>query len=191
MKSKKLIFGGGMKDDDFRLLFETYYDTLVVFANYWLDDLESAEDVVQDCFVDFLVNRRLENLSEGVDKYIFASVKHAALNFMRSKQRREQRHLVVLREQQESEQEYVELSEEEIEYLYMAINHLPSDRRRIFMMVCLDGKKYQEVANILNISVNTVKTQMGRAFQYLRTVLDKEKFSMFLLILLRTGDLRD
>ena len=167
----------------FRSLFDNYYDTLVMFANYWLNDPEAAEDTVQECFVDFWVNKRFENLSSGLDKYIFASVKHAALNCIRSNRRREERHAVVAGNWRE-EGENVGLNEEEIEYLYMTINRLPEERRKIFMMVCLEGRKYQEVADLLGISVNTVRTQMGRAFQFLRVALDKRRFSMFLLFVL-------
>lgn len=171
------------KEKAFRYLFDNYYDTLVMFANYWLNDPEAAEDTVQECFVDFWVNKRFENLSSGLDKYIFASVKHAALNCIRSNRRREERHAVVAGNWRE-EGEYAGLNEEEIEYLYMTINRLPEERRKIFMMVCLEGRKYQEVADLLGISVNTVRTQMGRAFQFLRVALDKRRFSMFLLIVL-------
>lgn len=155
-----------------------------MFANYWLNDPEAAEDTVQECFVDFWVNKRFENLSSGLDKYIFASVKHAALNYLRGNRRREERHAVVAGNWKEDGGEVAELNEEEIEYLYMTINRLPEERRRIFMMVCLEGRKYQEVADLLGISVNTVRTQMGRAFQFLRVALDKRRFSMFLLIVL-------
>ncbi len=169
------------KECAFRYLFEIYYETLVMFANYWLND---PEDTVQECFVDFWVNKRFENLSSGLDKYIFASVKHAALNYLRGNRRREERHAVVAGNWKEDGGEVAELNEEEIEYLYMTINRLPEERRRIFMMVCLEGRKYQEVADLLGISVNTVRTQMGRAFQFLRVALDKRRFSMFLLIVL-------
>lgn len=172
------------KECAFRYLFEIYYETLVMFANYWLNDPEAAEDTVQECFVDFWVNKRFENLSSGLDKYIFASVKHAALNYLRGNRRREERHAVVAGNWKEDGGEVAELNEEEIEYLYMTINRLPEERRRIFMMVCLEGRNYQEVADLLGISVNTVRTQMGRAFQFLRVALDKRKFSMFLLIVL-------
>ena len=134
--------------------------------------------------MDFWVNKRFENLSSGLDKYIFASVKHAALNYLRGNRRREERHAVVAGNWKEDGGEVAELNEEEIEYLYMTINRLPEERRRIFMMVCLEGRKYQEVADLLGISVNTVRTQMGRAFQFLRVALDKRRFSMFLLIVL-------
>lgn len=172
------------KECAFRYLFEIYYETLVMFANYWLNDPEAAEDTVQECFVDFWVNKRFENLSSGLDKYIFASVKHAALNYLRGNRRREERHAVVAGNWKEDGGEVAELNEEEIEYLYMTINRLPEERRRIFMMVCLEGRNYQEVADLLGISVNTVRTQMGRAFQFLRVALDKRRFSMFLLIVL-------
>lgn len=172
------------KECAFRYLFEIYYETLVMFANYWLNDPEAAEDTVQECFVDFWVNKRFENLSSGLDKYIFASVKHLALNYLRGNRRREERHAVVVGNWKEDGGEVAELNEEEIEYLYMTINRLPEERRRIFMMVCLEGRKYQEVADLLGISVNTVRTQMGRAFQFLRVALDKRRFSMFLLIVL-------
>ena len=170
------------KECAFRYLFDNYYDTLVMFANYWLNDPEAAEDTVQECFVDFWVNKRFEKLSSGFDKYMFASVKHAALNYIRSSRRREERHAVVANDWKN--ESVAELNEEEIEYLYMTINRLPEERRKIFMMVCLEGKKYQEVADLLGISVNTVRTQMGRAFQFMRVALDKRRFSMFLLVML-------
>ncbi len=168
----------------FRNLFDTYYDTLVLFANHWLNDPEAAEDVVQECFVDFWQHKRLHHLPQGLDKYIFASVKHAALNHIRSCRRRELRHAAVAANQQEEDNGISGLSEEEIEYLYRTINRLPAERKKIFIQVCLEGKKYQEVADLLGISVNTVRTQMGRAFQFLRQALDKQKFSIFLYMLL-------
>ena len=69
---------------------------------------------------------------------------------------------------------YCEVSDENselIEKLYLAIETLPEERKRVLHMVCMEGMKYQEVADCLGISINTVKTQMGRAFQFLRRAL--------------------
>lgn len=167
----------------FRQLFDIYYDELVLFANHLLNDPQAAEDVVQDCLVDFWVNKRFQILTGGLNKYLFQSVKHAALNYLRGSRRREQRHKQATRDGLFSN-DRTEMEEEEIEILYAAIHQLPEERKKIFMMVCLEGKKYQEVADILNISINTVKTQMGRAFQYLRSKLKGREFSLFLLMLL-------
>ena len=43
-----------------------------------------------------------------------------------------------------------------------------------------EGKKYQEVADMLQISINTVKTQMGRSFQFLRKILGNHRFLILL-----------
>lgn len=170
------------KEAAFREFFETYYEVLVLFANHLLNDPEAAEDVVQDCFVDFWQGRRFEHITTGIDKYIFQAVKHAALNDLRGSQRRTKRHMLAMQYLLQDGEEDGE-KEEEWLFLYVAINRLPEERRRIFLMICLEGNKYQEVADLLQISVNTVKTQMGRAFQFLRETLKGHKSFVLLLFL--------
>jgi RNA polymerase sigma-70 factor (ECF subfamily) len=51
------------------------------------------------------------------------------------------------------------------------IAQLPEQCKRIFELVCVEGKKYQEVAVIAGVTVNTVKTQLRRAFTRLRETL--------------------
>ncbi|UCH66822.1 MAG: sigma-70 family RNA polymerase sigma factor, partial [Ignavibacterium sp.] len=55
--------------------------------------------------------------------------------------------------------------------IYRAISELPDKCREIFKMNRFDGLKYSEIAEILNISVKTVETQMGRALKKMRTRL--------------------
>lgn len=164
----------------FRELFDAYYDALILFANHLLNNAEAAEDVVQDCFVDFWVSRRFEHLDSGIGKYLFQSVKHAALNNLRGYRRREKHHASMQQEMKE-EAETAETYNEELEILYAAIRQLPEERRKIFTLICLEGKKYQEVADMLQISINTVKTQMGRSFQFLRQTLGNRKFLVLIL----------
>ena len=71
-----------------------------------------------------------------------------------------------------------EVSQEEIiqklernKIINAAVNKLPEQRRRIFKLVFYEGLKYREAAAVLNISVNTVKTQVGRALSDLRKSL--------------------
>jgi RNA polymerase sigma-70 factor (ECF subfamily) len=71
--------------------------------------------------------------------------------------------------------DYLELSAEE-KYIdneiqtevHRAISNLPERCRRIFLMKRYDDLSYNEIASILNISINTVKTQMKRALKFLR-----------------------
>ncbi len=168
------------EEEAFKLLFETYHDTLLLYANQMLDDPEAAKDVVQNCFVDFWIHRRFASLPNGLEQYIFQSVKHATLNHLRGEKRRKKYYIAA------EEDENNAINSEEVswndEALYKALNELPDERRKIFLMICLEGMKYQEVAEKLQISINTVKKQMGRSFKFLREKLQKNIFITLLLL---------
>jgi len=150
---------------------------LLLFATQLLGDAEEAADVVQECLVDFWVNQRFQKLRESLERYLFSAVKHGCLNYLRNTRRREDRQEWVKEELYYEEcEENVEL----IEQLYLAIEALPEERRKILHMVCIEGMKYQAVADQLGISINTVKTQLSRAFQYLRGNLKKEVLSLLI-----------
>ena len=159
------------KDDEqkgFRLLYDSFYDSLVLFDTQVIGEAEEAADIVQECFVDFWVNRRFSSLRGSLEHYLFSAVKHGCLNYLRNTRRREDKH------EQIREELYSETPGEDselIEKLYLAIETLPEERKRILHMVCIEGMKYQEVADRLGVSINTVKTQMGRSFQFLRKEL--------------------
>ena len=158
----------------FKAFFLEYYDVLILYATGILKDVDEAEDIVQGCFLNVWENRRYEQLSDGLDRYMFRLVKNAALNDLRGIQRRKLRH-----EKAVTEQEFIkDIQKEEepfnIEILYAAIDQLPPERRRIFMLICAKGMKYQEVADLLKISINTVRTQMGRSIKFLRDIITAE-----------------
>ena len=144
------------KDDErkgFRLLYDSFYDSLVLFATQFIGEAEEAADIVQECFVDFWVNRRFSLLQGSLERYLFSAVKHGCLNYLRNTRRREGKH------EQIRDELYCEVSSENlelIEKLYLAIERLPEERKRILHMVCMEGMKYQEVADCLGISINTV-----------------------------------
>ena len=59
------------KDDErkgFRLLYDSFYDSLVLFATQFIGEAEEAADFVQECFVDFWVNRRFSLLQGSLER---------------------------------------------------------------------------------------------------------------------------
>lgn len=162
----------------FQLLHDSYHDSLLLFATQLLGDAEEAADIVQECFVDFWVNQRFNKLRGNVKHYLFSAVKHGCLNYLRNTQRRERKQEWV---REELYDEGGEKNFELIEKLYLSIESLPEERRKILHMVCIEGMKYQAVADQLGISINTVKTQMGRAFQFLRENFKKEISSLLVI----------
>ena len=67
-----------------------------------------------------------------------------------------------------------------------AIDRLPEKCRQIFMMSCVDGLKYREIASRMDISENTVKTQIKLAYKKLREDINisGEDLSIFIILLL-------
>lgn len=164
----------------FRLLYASFYDPLILFATQLLGDAEEAADVVQECFVDFWANRRFNSLRGSLENYLYSAVKHGCLNYLRNTRRREDKHDVI-REELYDEEEGGD--PELVEKLYRSMESLPEERRRILHMVCMEGMKYQEVADQLGVSINTVKTQMGRSLQFLRKALKTDDYLTLLFFL--------
>lgn len=167
-----------------QLLFDVYYEPLLLYCYRMIHNTEGAEDIVQECFVHLWVSRRLENFKGELDRFMFQAVKFRAINYIRDQHRRDQMYDKLCPE------EYVqsvfpreEEAGREIELLYCTINSLPDECRKIFLMACLDDMKYQEIADALQVSINTVKTQMKIALRFLRERLSKESFSSILLFL--------
>ena len=148
-----------------------------------LDDLETAEDIVQDCFVNLWNSKRLHSFSGDLDRFIFKMVKNQAFLFLREYKKR---HNMQVSFSQESETTHYDITDEstkEIELLYQTIDKLPEKCRQVFLMACLNDKTYQEIADELGTSINTVKTQMKTALKFLRENLQEELFFTLLLFL--------
>lgn len=161
-------------------LFRMYYTDMVTFAYSLLKDLEKAEDIVQEFFINFWCEKKYKNIHYSLENYLFRAIRNACINQIRDEKCR-LRKLQEVWKNHEEEKEEKDLEIEEKEVIYKAIAELPEQCRRIFLLCCAEGKKYQETADALNISVSTVRTQMGRAFKALRKKLNKKNYSILLL----------
>jgi len=164
----------------FQLLYDTYYETLVLFANQVTGDSQAAEDIVQDCLVKFWISKRYRTLESGLDKYMFQAVKFSSLNYVRGDKRKKILHDHVIRETMFGDEEVEDENVEILEVVYKVIDLLPEERRNVFLLVFVEGMSYQEVADQLQISKNTVKTQLSRSLKFLRETL-KDRYNAFLL----------
>ncbi|MDI3321886.1 RNA polymerase sigma factor [Pinibacter soli] len=165
----------------FKALFDKYYKQLCMQATLLLPDEADAEDLVQDVFVKFWHERKFDAINESLGSYLGVSIRNAALNILKVKSR-----------YTEKEKGYTNLLSSSVQVNHMelaeittaindALNELPQQCRQIFELVYVDGKKYQEAADTFDVSINTVKTQLKRAFTKLRTSL--KNYSSFVGIL--------
>lgn len=142
----------------YQTLYRLYYRALVNYAMRFISKQDEAEDVVQDLFVS-MWNKKIQFVSYvSFRTYLYNAVYNAVLNVIKH-QEVEQRYVDLVKNEDELEFPEADYQKEEIyRQLYLAIDRLPKKCREIFLMY-MDGKKNEEIAQILSISIETVKTQ--------------------------------
>jgi len=162
----------------FQALFDAYAESLLDFAFGYIGDVQVCEDIVQEVFVRIWRTRTKLNPELSLRAYLYRSVRNEALKYLRHEkvEREAEGYLQALFYHPDTPTPEDELYHAELTVLLdRTIRQLPERCRTIFLMSKFDGLSYSEIAYILDISINTVKTQMGRAFASLRKNLLPEQ----------------
>lgn len=155
-----------MKTVEFEQNFKSLYRPLCLFALRYLEHLEDAEDVVQQAFTDAWEKNSGGAVILNLKAYLYQTVKNRSLTLLTQNPLLRTTDALPDRADESSE-EQIGIAERDAR-LWNAIDGLPAGRRRIFLLAKRDGKKYQEIADELNISVKTVENQMSKALKALR-----------------------
>ena len=149
-------------------LYDEYYKVLVLYAINFLSSQQAAEDIVQELFAT-MWEKKMKFLSlPSFRTYLYNSVRNASLNYLKH-QNVESLYLEHLANTyREILEEEEDTNEEEVyRLLFRAIYKLPTRCREVFLLH-IDGKKNEEIATLLGISIETVKTQKKRAIQFIK-----------------------
>ena len=166
---RNLNYSDTFKDHrKFEELFTSCYPALCSFASAIVSDLSAAEDIVQEVFVRFW--EKSENFSNehAVKTFLYTSVKNKCLNQLEHDKVVQKHREYSLNELKNEQMIHNRIVEEETHRLiYNAINELPAECKNI-LLLSMNGLKNREIAEELNISVNTVKTQKKIAYRQLK-----------------------
>lgn len=169
------------------MLFEHYYKPLVLLADMYLTNNSISEDIVQEQFVKFWDKKlylHVKNHS-ALKNYLFTMVKNASLNVGRNKDIL--RESFNLYEMEISESTARSMTEEGILTIKNAIAELPVQTRKVVECVIIQNMKYQEAANELDISINTIKTQLKRGVSKLKQTLSDKKDILYLFLFCKSN----
>lgn len=172
----------------FAELYKAYYAYLNAVAIYYLQDKEVAQEVVDDVFLN--VWKKRENLVFPIHYYLVRSVQNGCLNYIRS-QRALQTALDGHRDEvlffleehilsTSTPLEDVELKETEAE-IRRVVDNLPIKMRAVFEAYFYDGKSAEEIAEEMNLSVNTIRVQIKNALDKLKQSLKHLLFIIFFI----------
>lgn len=168
---------------DFESCFKELYPSLCGFAFQYLKDRDVSEDIVQDAFMKVWDKYSQFNQFYKLKAFLYISVRNSSINYLEN--------LKVANKYYESNSGYnieedadfeMRIIENEVNMLlYKAIDSLPHQTQNIIRL-SIGNKKNQEIADELNISIDTVKTLKKRAYKTLRDTLSDHYLTIALLL---------
>ncbi|WAC14927.1 RNA polymerase sigma-70 factor [Dyadobacter pollutisoli] len=164
------------------LLFRQHYVALCSHAVRFVGSKAVAEDLVADIFCQFYEQQIFATITSSYRAYLYKAVRNRAYNYVRQTFGRDvsleeaQYQATGQAHQPDSITQYDELYRD----VEKAIESLPIQRRRIYLMHRFDGMKYGEIASELGLSVRTIEVQIRLASHALRELLKGRWFQVFL-----------
>ena len=160
--SLKLLIAEG-DEPAFRQLYNFFSEKLIQFAFALVKRRDAAMEIVDQVFIKIWLRRSNFTEVENIKVYLYAATKNTALNYLKEIAHQQITqpfdHLnIELREEECPEKQMI--NSEIFKKIKRAIEELPPRCKIIFKLVREDSLTYKEVAEILNISTNTVDAQM-------------------------------
>lgn len=164
----------------FEILYKNHYARLCLYAYGFIPDEELVKEIVDDVFLKIWEKRETIDIKYGVKPYLYRCIHNSCMDHLGLKGGLKQNNRISISET------IIELKGDDEDYILrnIALKHLEKDIdkvieelppkcREIFILSRFELLSYPEISEKLNISVNTVKTQMSRALDSLRLKLKK------------------
>ncbi|WP_163407105.1 RNA polymerase sigma-70 factor [Flavobacterium ajazii] len=159
---------------EYKNIYETMYEVLCLFANKYVDNLDLSKDIVQDIFIKIWEEQTQFHGSAYVKSFLYTAVRNRSLDYLKSKQVKSTFLLSDKVDFADVEADPFFLQEvaiaETANIIDNAIDTLPAQCAKI-MKLSIKGKSNQEIADDLNLSLNTVKVQKSIAYKKLKHLL--------------------
>ena len=156
----------------FELFFNTYYEPVYLFSLKYVREEPVAQDIAQNVFVSLYEKRENFYAIEKAKSFAYTTAHNLCLNHLRHSQIAQK--YISQREEEEEQNCLHEITyQETLRLLSFAISQLPPQTREIIQLG-LEGNNNTEIADLLHISVNTVKSMKKSAYRRLREILGKD-----------------
>ena len=159
-----------------RRIYEKYKNELLKLAVVLAGDIETAEDAVQDVFVNFAQSAVKIRINGNLKSFLATCV----ANRIRNRKRDRQRHRVssidncgeIVSDWNRPERWVIQ--SEELEVLSNAMAQLPQEQREVIALYMQGSMSFKAIAGLQNASVNTVQGRYRYGLNKLRTLLNSE-----------------
>ncbi|WP_099294025.1 RNA polymerase sigma factor [Butyricimonas sp. Marseille-P3923] len=147
---------------------QRHYTTICTIALKFVGSSDIARDIAQDVIVKFWENRKQYKTLDSVENFLFIMTRNESLNYIRSVKRENDRYKQIYTGEQDDSDILDKIIEEEAnQILIHAIRQLPPQSERIIHLT-LAGNNVKEIAELIGVSINTVRTLKYGAIRKLR-----------------------
>ena len=162
-----------------KVLHDRYYYQMYLYATKLYNNQHGLDEAVSDCFIKLWTKRNEIVIERSVKSYLFLMLRNGLIDLVRKK-----RDIILLEVSSIPEPPDNETMNEFDHYarLYNALERLPEQRKRILELAVFESCSYAQIAEKLDISINTVKTQIGRAYRFLKEELDPKSINLLFLL---------
>lgn len=162
-----------INNKNFREIYDSHFEPVCRFLNYYTRDISVIEEVVQDVFVKLWEDRETLDI-QYIKTYIYNAARNKILNELRDAKNRN----VLLenwakREFENQQAEDCVDMNEFLQLLQSSVETLPATCQEIFRMSREQNMSYKDIALARDISVKTVEAQMGIALKRIREKMSK------------------
>jgi RNA polymerase sigma-70 factor (ECF subfamily) len=154
----------------FEAMFRQYYQMLCSYAYRFVNDKDTAEEIVQELFYKLWEKRSELRINSSLKSYLYSAVHNRCLKFIEHKNvESKYRNYFLLHESEINNEPQQSSNIRELqEIIENTLDSMPERCSRIFRLNRFEGLKYYEIAEKLSISIKTVEANMGKALKILR-----------------------
>jgi RNA polymerase sigma-70 factor (ECF subfamily) len=158
-------------------LYRLHYRPLCFFAQGFINNKEESEDIVVNVFVKFLHRKQDFETLNKIKAFLYISTRNACLDFLKHVRRKTASHneIAYLMEKEEDFIQSRIIRAELLKMVLHEVDQLPALRKKICKMIFVDDLSNIEIAQKLNITVDSVRVHKARAIESLRTVFLKNR----------------
>lgn len=154
-------------------LFERYAPKMLAICARYCPSIEEAEDVLQEGFIKVFRNLNDFKFQGSLEGWIRRIMINTALNYLKLNTKHMRNEDIDELEEQ-YQPEFTVSDKDQLEEIMKALQSLPDGYRTVFNLFEIEGYNHKEIARMLNVSVNTSKSQLLKARRILRKKLDHQ-----------------
>jgi RNA polymerase sigma-70 factor, ECF subfamily len=152
------------ENDSFKELYHRYYRLLIHFGYMHTHSMDVTRDLVQDLFFNIWKNRNRLDPEKSIKAYLYRSLNNLIINHLKHSSSRTYSY-----ESISDENKIIVDRDLSFEMDFQkALSRMPEKIKNVFLLSRMEGYKYQEIAEICEISVKAVEKRMSKALEYFR-----------------------